>query len=55
MKQRNRQEHQLNQLQNQLEEERRQTENIVKQQEELYIVKTSYDIKLIRNELQIRD
>ena len=36
VKQRNRQEHQLNQLQNKLAEERRQTENLVEQQEELH-------------------
>ena len=36
VKQRNRQEHQFNQLQNKLAEERRQTENLVKQQVELH-------------------
>ena len=36
MKQRNRQEHQLNQLQNKLAKERRQTENLAGQQEELH-------------------
>ena len=36
VKQRNKQEHQLNQLQNKLAEERRQTENLVEQQEELH-------------------